>query len=107
MTTLRPTEGQPLPLDATRKALALAVTLTSVWAAWNDDDAHALDDALRIACEGVQSLDRANIPGNLISPLRYFALSYLEESNLEDLTYDEMLGSIAVALSQFRNWRRA
>lgn len=88
-------------LTPQREALALAAIITSIWDSWNDENAHALDDALRIACEAVRELDRANVEGNLISPLNYFALAYLEESNPEDLTYDEMISSIRVALSQF------
>lgn len=82
-----------------QKARALAVTLISIWAAWNDQHEDAFDDALRLTVEAVRAMDLHQVDGTLSSPLNYFACAYLDGHNPEDLTYDEMMQSLTTSLS--------
>jgi DNA (cytosine-5)-methyltransferase 1 len=65
----------------------LAVTLTSIWTAWEDGREDELDNALHLVCLAVRDLDLHQVDGVLASPLNYFVRNYLDDDNPEDLTY--------------------
>lgn len=86
-------------MTPTQTARALAITLTSLWAAWSDQNEDDRDNAMRLALEAVRKVDLHQVEGTISSPLGYFAQAYLDEHNPEDLTFDEMLQSLAVSLT--------
>lgn len=94
---IEPVAKPALSLD--KVARAHAATLLAIWAAWSDEMEDSLDDALRLTCEAIRKLDLHQVDGTLASPLNYYVCAYLDETNPEDLTYDEMFGSIRISLS--------
>jgi hypothetical protein len=82
-----------------KKARALAFTFTAIWAAWADGTEDASDDALRLTAEAVRAMDLSQIDETLAAPLGYFTAAYLDDNNPKDLTYDEMLQAISLALT--------
>lgn len=81
-----------------KKALALAATIVSLWRTWEDGNEDMQDDALRLAFEAVRTIDLHHVEGVIASPLNYFAMAYLDEHNPEDLTYSEMVESLAISI---------
>lgn len=82
-----------------QKARALAITLTSIWDAYSDENSDDRDNAIRLAFEAVRAMNLDYVCGTMASPLKYFATAYLDDHNPEDLTYDEMMGALTVSLS--------
>lgn len=85
-------------ITPTKRALALAQILVTIWQAWEDGKEDILDDALRVACEGARALDMHQVDGVIASPLNYFVRAYLDDENPEDLTYCEMMGGMSTSI---------
>lgn len=95
--------GGSMPVNQitpTRRALGIAFAIVGSWYRWNGEDRYEIigDDALNVLAEAAAALDFRQVEGVIASPLNYFARAILHDENPEDLTYCEMIDSIAISI---------
>jgi hypothetical protein len=87
-------------ISPTRRALALAFAIVGAYYRWNGEDRYEIvgDDALNVLAETADSLDFGQVEGVIASPLKYFVGAILRDQNPEDLTYVDMVDSLAISI---------
>ncbi len=85
-------------MTPTKRALAYAQVLVTIWQIWEDGKEDVLDDCLRVTCEAARQLDMHQVEGVIASPLNYFVRAFLDDDNPEDLTYAEMMDGMSISI---------
>lgn len=81
-----------------QQAKILARNLVTLWNEYGDENAEETESSMRDTCKHVRSLNLHTVDGVLASPLNYFANSYLDDHNPEDLTIAEMVEGLEISL---------
>lgn len=79
-------------------AIIVARKIVALWNNYSDENSAESDLAMRDAFKEALALDLTHVEGVIASPLKYFALAFVEDSNPEDLTFAEMTESLEISI---------